>query len=68
MREYSRSRALSEANKVFKSEETKTLTDYEMAQQSFRANRERLKAERLARDIKPKSAPTNARSHGRIAG
>ena len=53
MREYSRSRALSEANKVFKSEETKTLTDYEIAQQSFRANRERLKAERLARDIKP---------------
>ena len=53
MREHSRSRALSEANKVFKSEETKTLTDYEMAQQSFRANRERLKAERLARDIKP---------------
>jgi hypothetical protein len=53
MSDYSRSRALSEANKVFKSEETKTLTDYEMAQQSFRANRERLKAERLARDIKP---------------
>jgi hypothetical protein len=53
MREYSRSRALSEANKVFKSEETKTLTDYEIAQQSFRANRERLKAERLARNIKP---------------
>ena len=53
MREYSRSRALSEANKVFKSEETKTQTDYEIAQQSFRANRERLKAERLARNIKP---------------
>lgn len=57
MREYSRSRALCEAHKLFKPDESKKLTDYEMAQQSFHANRERLKAERLARDTKPAIRP-----------
>lgn len=45
-------RALREANKAFKKREPKkTMTDYAKAQQSFHQNRERLKAERLAREV-----------------
>lgn len=46
-------RAMREANKQFKQvDSTKQPSDYEIAQQSFRDNRERLKAERLAREAK----------------
>ena len=39
-----------EARKVFAAQEAeKALSDYEVAQRAFHANRERLKAERLAR-------------------
>ena len=45
-------RALTEANKAFKKGESKkAMTDYAKAQQSFHENRERLKAERLAREV-----------------
>lgn len=51
-------RALRQANKLFKQvDATKELTDYEKAQQSFHENRERLKAERLAREAKPSRRP-----------
>jgi hypothetical protein len=50
-REIARDRAIREANKAFKVREPQTpTTDYAKAQQSFRENRERLKAQRLARD------------------
>ena len=40
-----------EARKVFAAQEAeKALSEYEMAQRAFHANRERLKAERLARE------------------
>ena len=46
-------RALREADKAFKKVEVPTeMTDYAKAQQSFHENRERLKAQRLARDAK----------------
>jgi len=47
-------RAKREADKLFKQVDTakKQRSDYEMAQQSFQDNRERLKAERLAREAK----------------
>jgi hypothetical protein len=42
-----------EARKVFRAVETeKAMTDYEKAQKAFHENRERLKAERLAREAK----------------
>lgn len=51
-------RALRQANKLFKQvDATKELTDCEKAQQSFHENRERLKAERLAREAKPSRRP-----------
>lgn len=51
-------RLLREANRAFKTTETaKPMTDYAKAQQSFHDNRERLKAERLAREVSPKDAP-----------
>jgi hypothetical protein len=44
-------RAEREARKVFAAQEAeKALSDYEVAQRAFYANRERLKAERLARE------------------
>ncbi len=47
----SASRALREANKLFKPAAAKPiLSEYAEAQKSFQQNRERLKAERLARD------------------
>ena len=46
-------RAKREADKAFKPVETqKPANEYDKAQQSFNANRERLKAERLAREVK----------------
>ena len=40
-----------EARKAFEAQKTeKALSDYEAAQRAFHANRERLKAERLARE------------------
>ncbi|TPQ30775.1 hypothetical protein C2U70_25695 [Bradyrhizobium guangdongense] len=50
-------RRLREANNAFKAIGTeKRMTDYEKAQQSFRDNRERLKAERLARETRAKES------------
>jgi len=47
-----------EAQKVFaKREAEKALSQYEAAQKSLHANRERLKAERLAREASSKSVP-----------
>jgi hypothetical protein len=44
-------RAEREARKVFAAQEAeKALSEYESAQRAFHANRERLKAERLARE------------------
>ena len=44
-------RAEREARKVFAAQEAeKALSDYEVAQRALHANRERLKAERLARE------------------
>ena len=58
MRDDSRARALREANKLFKTPDTRSVTtDYERAQQSFHENRERLKAERLAREVKSPEPP-----------
>lgn len=52
-REFARDRAIREANKAFKAREPQTLTtDYEKAQKSFQENRERLKAQRLAREAR----------------
>lgn len=47
-----------EARKVFRDADTKVMSEYERAQQAFHANRERLKAERMAREAakqKPKT-------------
>jgi hypothetical protein len=50
--------ALRQANKLFKqANRTKELSDYEKLQQSFQENRERLKAERLAREAKQSGRP-----------
>lgn len=59
MRDNSQARSLvREADKLFKQVETKNMmTEYERAQQSFHLNRERLKAERLAREVQPTSRP-----------
>jgi hypothetical protein len=52
-REFSRNQAIREANKAFKVREPQTpTTDYAKAQQTFQENRERLKAQRLAREAK----------------
>jgi hypothetical protein len=58
IKDHANTRALREANKAFKAVETKKArTEYAKAQESFDDNRERLKAERLARETKPKSRP-----------
>ena len=54
-------RAEREARKVSAQEAEKALSDYQAAQQAFHANRERLKAERLAREA---AAPEASRSRG----
>jgi len=49
-------RRLREANKAFKpAGKIKPVTDYAKAEQSFQDNRERLKAERLAREAAAKN-------------
>lgn len=51
MRDQPASRAMRDANRAFKPVETKKeMTDYAKTQQSLHDNRERLKAERLARE------------------
>lgn len=55
MRRHSQSRAATEANNHFKQTATKPATDYEKAERAFHANRERLKAERLAREAERRS-------------
>lgn len=50
-KELARDRIIREANKAFKASEPQPLpTEYAKTQQSFQDNRERLKAERLARE------------------
>jgi hypothetical protein len=50
-------RAKREADKAFKPAKTqKPMNDYAKDQHSINENRERLKAERLAREAKPKSS------------
>jgi hypothetical protein len=54
LRDQSSDRAKREANKVFKQAKTqKPMNDYAKDQHSINENRERLKAERLAREAKP---------------
>ena len=51
-------RAQREADKAFKKVDAKEkMTDYAKAQQSLQENRERLKAERLAREAKTRIRP-----------
>ncbi|MBB4369190.1 hypothetical protein GGD63_001978 [Bradyrhizobium sp. cir1] len=58
MKDHPASRALREANRAFKPVETKKpMTDYAKAQQSLHENRERLKAERLAREAQQAHRP-----------
>ena len=54
MKEQFRTPAAKAANKYFKPAAEKVATDYEQAQKAFQANRERLKAERLAREARQK--------------
>lgn len=61
MKRYSQSHAASEANNLFKQTGTKPTTDYEKAEQAFNANRERLKAERLAREAERRSRSEGTR-------
>ncbi|WP_298881296.1 hypothetical protein [uncultured Bradyrhizobium sp.] len=61
MKEQFRSPAAKAANKFFKQAPDKAATDYEQAQQAFQANRERLKAERLAREARQKSQSDRTR-------
>lgn len=60
MRRYSQSHAAEEAHNLFKQPATKPATDHEKAEQAFRANRERLKAERLAREAERRSQSKRA--------
>jgi hypothetical protein len=54
LKDQSPDRAKREANKAFKPTTTqKPVNDYAKDQNSFNENRERLKAERLAREAKP---------------
>jgi hypothetical protein len=58
MRTHQVTRALREANAAFKTIEcNKPITDYEKEQRSIHDNRERLKAERLAREAKSGNRP-----------
>ncbi|MGY0574963.1 hypothetical protein ACTGJ9_031170 [Bradyrhizobium sp. RDM12] len=55
LRDQTSDRAKREANKAFKPATTpKPMNDYAKDQRSFNENRERLKAERLAREAQPK--------------
>ena len=58
IRNKANARLLREANNAFKAiSNDKPMTDYAKAEQSFQENRERLKAERLAREAGAKSSP-----------
>jgi hypothetical protein len=58
IRNEANARCLREANNAFKViGNDKPMTDYAKAQQSFHENRERLKAERLAREARAKDSP-----------
>jgi hypothetical protein len=58
MRHEADSRLIREANNAFKAiKSEKPMTDYAKAQQSIHENRERLKAERLARELNSKDVP-----------
>lgn len=58
MRNEANARRRQEADSVFKTiSNAKPMTDYAKAEQSFHENRERLKAERLAREAKAKDPP-----------
>jgi len=57
IRNEANARHLREANKSFKAtSKAKPQTDYAKAEQSFQENRERLKAERLAREARAKAS------------
>jgi len=60
MRRHGPSDAANEANNLFKRTAKKTMTEYEKAEQAFHANRERLKAERLAREAERRKQPNRA--------
>lgn len=55
MRQQFRSSAVRAANNLFRQGPEKVVSDYEKAQRAFHANRERLKAERLAREAEQRS-------------
>jgi hypothetical protein len=55
MKKQFQSPAVNKANSLFKKIPEKAKTDYEKAQEAFHANRERLKAERLAREAERRS-------------
>ena len=58
MRTHRATRALREANAVFKTiESNKPITDYAKEQRAIHDNRERLKAERLAREARSGDRP-----------
>jgi hypothetical protein len=60
IRNEANTRRLREANNAFKAtgnDKPRPMTDYAKAQQSLHENRERLKAERLAREADAKRAP-----------
>ncbi|WP_367400996.1 MULTISPECIES: hypothetical protein [unclassified Bradyrhizobium] len=57
IRNEANARHLRDANKAFKAtSKAKPLTDYAKAEQSFQENRERLKAERLAREARARDS------------
>lgn len=62
MRRHSQSRAATEANSFFKQGAAKPATEYEQADQAFHANRERLKAERLAREAERRGQSKGTRN------
>jgi len=63
IKDHARMRALREANKVFRTPEPRTaMTDYAKAQQSLQENRERLKAQRLARDVEGELSSESSRA------
>lgn len=60
MRQHSRSDAADAANNLFKQTAKKVTAEYEKAEQAFHANRERVKAERLAREAERRSQSDRA--------
>ena len=57
IRKDAKARHLRDANNAFKTtDKVKPMTDYAKAEQSFQENRERLKAERLAREDRAKQS------------